>query len=90
MIVENEVGQLHGTLIWFNPDKRHGFIRTEHGERLLVEQAGFEPGHLLGDRCAGTPLRFEREAANVEGGFRAVRVTVVHNEIPRRARLRRR
>ena len=51
---------MNGTLIFFNPDKRHGFIRTEDGERLLVEETGFEPGHLLGDRCAGTRLEFER------------------------------
>jgi cold shock CspA family protein len=90
MIVENEAEQMRGTLIWFNPEKRHGFIRTEDGERLLVEQSGFKPGHLLGDRCAGTPLLFEREAADVEGGFKAVRVTVVEYNVPRRARLRRR
>ena len=51
---------MNGTLIWFNPAKRHGFIRTEQGERLLVEESGFEPGHVLGDRCAGTRLTFER------------------------------
>jgi len=48
--------KMRGTLIWFNPDKRMGFIRTEDGERLLVEEAGFEPGHILGDRMAGKPL----------------------------------
>jgi len=81
---------MYGTLIWFNPAKRFGFIRTEDGERLLVEEAGFEPGHLLGDRCAGTPLTFDKEVADVEGGFRAVRVTVVEESVPRRARLRHR
>ena len=81
---------MRGELIWFNPEKRHGFIRTEDGERLLVEQDGFLPGHLLGDRCAGTPLMFEREPAEVEGGFRAVHVSVVTDTVPRRARLRRR
>jgi hypothetical protein len=90
MITDTQTQQLRGNLIWFNPDKRMGFIRTEDGERLLVEQAGFEPGHLLGDRCAGTPLVFEREEADVEGGYRAVRVSVVQLEVPRRARLRRR
>lgn len=90
MIIENEVGQQSGTLIWFNPDKGHGFIRTASGERLLVERSGFEPGHVLGDRCAGTPLLFDREEADVDGGFRAVRVSVAPTAIPRRARLRRR
>jgi cold shock CspA family protein len=78
---------LNGTLIWFNPDKRHGFIRTEEGERLRVEEAGFEPGHLLGDRCAGTKLHFDVEQADDEP--RAVHVTVVTDEPARRARLRR-
>jgi hypothetical protein len=79
---------VQGTLIWFNPEKRHGFIRTEEGERLLVEEAGFEPGHLLGDRCAGTPLTFEREGATDDGDARAVRVSVVPDAAPRRARSR--
>ncbi len=79
---------MKGTLIWFNPAKRHGFIRTEEGERLLVEEAGFEPGHLLGDRCAGTPLSFER--VEPESEPKAVHVSVVTVTEPRRARLRRR
>jgi hypothetical protein len=75
---------MQGKLIWFNPDKRHGFILTEEGERLRVEESGFEPGHLLGDRMAGTPLTFERE------NDCAVRVSVVSYSEPRRARLRHR
>jgi hypothetical protein len=75
---------MQGKLIWFNPDKRHGFILTEDGERLRVEESGFEPGHLCGDRMAGTPLTFEREDE------RAVRVSVVSYSEPRRARLRHR
>ena len=81
---------MRGRLIWFNPEKQHGFIRTEEGERLLVEESGFEPGHLLGDRCAGTPLTFEREAPDAEGEARAVRVSVVPEVAPRRARSRHR
>lgn len=79
---------MNGTLIWFNPAKRHGFIRTEDGERLLVEETGFEPGHLLGDRCAGTKVEFER----IERGDEpvAVHVTVVPLDAARRARSRRR
>ncbi|MGZ4334852.1 MAG: cold-shock protein [Gaiellaceae bacterium] len=79
---------MNGTLIWFNPAKRHGFIRTEDGERLLVEETGFEPGHLLGDRCAGTKLVFERVERDDEP--RAVHVTVVPLDAARRARSRRR
>jgi hypothetical protein len=80
---------MNGTLIWFNPEKRHGFIRTEDGERLLVEEAGFEPGHLLGDRCAGTPLTFERIELDRDEP-RAVHVTVVPLAAGGRARSRRR
>ncbi len=82
--------KMRGTLIWFNPEKRMGYIRTEDGERLLVEESGFEPGHILGDRMAGKPLEFEREEADVEGGFRAVRVSTLPDEAPNRARRRHR
>ena len=82
--------QLRGVMLWFNPAKQHGFIRTEEGERLLVEVSGFAPGHLLGDLCAGTTVEFEREAAEVEEGFRAVGVRVVDYDSGRRARSRRR
>jgi len=79
---------MNGRLIWFNPDKRHGFIRTEDGERLLVKEDGFEPGHIVGDRMAGTHLTFER--ADTRDGAEAVRVCVVSHSEPRRARLRHR
>ena len=78
---------MRGQLIWFNPVKRHGFIRTEDGERLRVEEDGFQPGHLLGDRCAGTALTFEREG---DEDARAVNVSVVSDAVGRRARLRHR
>ena len=78
---------MRGQLIWFNRAKGHGFIRTEEGERLLVEESGFEPGHILGDGCAGTPLAFEREDA-LGDVARAVRVSVVTAPPARRARLR--
>lgn len=80
---------MEGTLIWFNPAKRHGFIRTEDGERLLVEETGFEPGHLLGDHCAGTRLLFERFESERDEP-RAVHVTVAPLNAARRARARRR
>jgi hypothetical protein len=80
---------MRGRLIWFNPEKRHGFIRTEDGERLRVEEAGFEPGHLLGDRCAGTHLAFERVEVNGDGPH-AIKVTVVDDTSGGRARARRR
>jgi len=37
-------------MIWFNPAKRHGFIRTDDGERLRVDQEGFAACQPLGDR----------------------------------------
>ena len=79
---------MEGTLIWFNPAKRHGFIRTDDGERLRVDEGGFEPGHELGDRMAGTKVRFARVDATDEP--RAVNVTVIPLDAARRARSRRR
>ncbi len=35
---------MQGTMIWFNPAKQHGFIRTDEGERLRVDETGLEPG----------------------------------------------
>ena len=35
---------MQGTMIWFNPAKRHGFIRTDEGERLRVDEGGLGPG----------------------------------------------
>lgn len=81
---------MRGSLIWFNAEKGHGFIRTEDGERLLVEQSGFAPGHVLGDRCAGTAVTFEVEEATADHQARAVDVTVVTVEPARRARIRHR
>jgi cold shock CspA family protein len=79
---------MNGRLIWFNPDKRHGYIRTEDGERLLVKEDGFMPGHMCGDRMAGTPLTFER--ADTADGAEAVGVCIVSHSEPRRARIRHR
>jgi hypothetical protein len=79
---------MRGRLIWFNPEKHHGFIRTDEGERLRVEEDGFEDGHLLGDRCAGTVVAFER--IETDSDPLAVKVTVVDETVGRRARTRRR
>jgi cold shock CspA family protein len=82
---------MRGALIWFNPNKRHGFIRTADGERLLVEESGFEPGHVPGERCRGMQVRFSREdAAEPDGLPRAIGVTLEPDSAPRRARLRHR
>jgi 'Cold-shock' DNA-binding domain len=79
-------GTMQGTMIWFNPEKHYGFIRTEDGERLRVDEGGFEPGHALGDGCRGTKVTFERIAEAEDA--RAVRVTVLPLEPARRARMR--
>ena len=74
-------------MIWFNPAKRHGFIRTDDGERLRVDQDGFATGQLLGDRCRGTRVSFDRAGDRVEEA-RAVNVAVVPLVAVRRARSR--
>jgi hypothetical protein len=80
---------MEGTMIWFNPAKRHGFIQTDEGERLRVDEAGFAPGALLGDRCRGTRVRFDRMSGEQdEAEARAVDVSLVPLNAARRARLR--
>lgn len=77
---------MEGTMIWFNPEKQHGFIRTDDGERLRVDESGLAPGELLADGCRGTRVRFERIAQ--EDDARAVDVTLLPLTMARRARLR--
>jgi cold shock CspA family protein len=67
---------MNGTMLWFNPAKRHGFIRTEDGERLRVDDDGFAPGHLITDRCRGAAVSFDRVEVGGEEP-RAVQVTLV-------------
>jgi cold shock CspA family protein len=78
---------LEGTMIWFNPAKRHGFIQTEEGERLRVDETGFAQGTVLGDRCRGTKVRFDRTPGEHDEA-RAVHVSLVPLMAARRARLR--
>jgi hypothetical protein len=78
---------MEGTMIWFNPAKEHGFIRTDEGERLRIDAAGFAPGTVLGDRCRGTRVRFHRMPGEQDEA-RAVDVSLVPLLAPRRARLR--
>lgn len=73
-------------MLWFNPAKKHGFIRTDDGERLQVDEAGFSAGHLVGDGCRGTRVSFDRVGADEE--VRAVNVTVLPLFAERRARSR--
>ena len=74
-------------MLWFNPAKQHGFIRTDDGERLRVDQDGFASGEALGDRCRGTRVTFER-ADDLVVEARAVNVAVVPLFAARRARSR--
>lgn len=82
---------MRGKMLWFNAAKGFGFIRTEEDERLYVHRSGFEEGHIPVGRCAEKPVSFEREVADVEGGYQAVGVSIL-DEFPAgggRARLRR-
>jgi cold shock CspA family protein len=78
---------MEGTMLWFNPAKRHGFIQTEEGERLRVDEEGFAAGQLLGDGCRGTRVSFERIAERMDEA-RAVNVAAVPLFAARRARSR--
>lgn len=81
---------MRGKLLWFNEAKGFGFIRTEEDERLYVHRSGFEPGQVPVGRCAEKLVTFERETADVEGGYCAVSVSIVEDAPSgRRARLRR-
>jgi cold shock CspA family protein len=77
---------VEGTMLWFNPAKQHGFIRTEEGERLRVDHDGFAAGEPLGDRCRGTRVSFDRVDDELDEA-RAVNVVVVPMFAARRARL---
>jgi cold shock CspA family protein len=77
---------MRGTMIWFNAEKGHGFIRTEQDERLYVASSGFESGYGPELRCKGLEVHFDRQDA--EGGARAVNVVLITQVDPRRARLR--
>jgi hypothetical protein len=79
---------MNGTMLWFNPAKRHGFIQTEDGERLRVDDDGFAPGHHMGDRCRGTAVSFDRVELSVDEP-RAIDVSAIPMFAARRARSRR-
>jgi cold shock CspA family protein len=76
---------MEGTMLWFNPTKRHGFIWTDDGERLQVDREGFADGKEPAEKCRGTRVSFERTAG---GDPRAVNVAVVPLIVAQRARLR--
>jgi hypothetical protein len=80
---------VRGHLIWFNTDRGVGFIRTEDGERLQIDESGLAPGTVLPDRRAGLLLAFERYEPT-PGEPRAVHASIVDEEPQRRARARHR
>jgi cold shock CspA family protein len=80
---------MNGTMLWFNPAKRHGFIETEDGERIRVDDDGFAPGHSMTNRCRGIAVSFDRVELSVDEP-RAVQVSAIPMLVARRARLRRR
>jgi len=78
---------MEGKMLWFNPAKRHGFIWTDEGERLRVDRDGFAEGHLLGERCRGTRVSFDRCGETADEP-RALNVAIVPLVAARRARMR--
>lgn len=78
---------MEGTMLWFNPAKQHGFIHTDDGERLRVDEDGFAAGQVIGDRRRGTRVSFDRATDRVEEA-RAVNVAAVPLFAARRARSR--
>lgn len=80
---------MDGTMLWFNPAKRHGFIQTDEGERLRVDWDAFAEGHVLAARCRGTRVAFDR-CDEIVAEPRALNVAVVPLVETQRARLRRR
>jgi hypothetical protein len=75
---------VEGTMLWFNPVKQHGFIRTDEDERLRVDEEGFAAGQIFGDGCRGTRVSFDRDGV----AARAVNVAAVPLFAERRARSR--
>jgi cold shock CspA family protein len=83
----SERSAMEGEMIWFNSAKQHGFIRTDEGERLRVDATGFGVGQVLGDRCGGTRVSFDRIDPEREEA-RAVNVSLVPLVSAGRARAR--
>jgi cold shock CspA family protein len=78
---------MEGTMMWFNAEKQHGFIRTDDGEQLRVDESGLGPDLVLGERCSGTRVGFDLVGTPIEDA-RAVNVTALPVPDPRRARTR--
>ena len=79
-------GKIDGKMIWFDEAKDRGFIRTEEGERLYVDRAGFVDGAAPVGRCAGLAVRLN--VREQDGQRVAADVALVTEDAPRRARRR--
>jgi hypothetical protein len=77
---------VNGTMIWFHEERGEGFLRAEDGERLPVDVEGFVGRAAPVGRCAGLAVTFT--VAERDGERRAVDVSLVESDIPRRARRR--
>jgi cold shock CspA family protein len=76
----------NGAMLWFHEEKGYGFIRTDDGERVYVERAGFVDGVAPIGRCAGLPV--ELRVVEQNGKQMAVDVSLVEAQPTRRARRR--
>ena len=54
-------------MLWFNPAKDLGALRTDAGERLEVPGAAFPAGEKPVGRCAGKAIEFEAVEGAVTG-----------------------
>ena len=78
---------MHGTVLWFNEVKNHGFIVTDEGERLYVHGSAFPGGNGIAGGSRGLEVSFE--VATNETGRHAAEVSLTPYVAPRRARRRR-
>jgi cold shock CspA family protein len=72
-------------MLWFHEVKGYGFIRTEDGERVYVDRAGFVDGAPVG-RCAG--LQVDLRIEERDGERVALDVSMVQEPAGGRARRR--
>lgn len=74
--------RLRGTMLWFNPAKDLGALRTADGECIDVPGTAFLPSEKPVGRCAGKLVEFETDHGPV------ARLTFVPEPNSSRARLR--
>ena len=77
---------MDGKMLFFNAEKDYGFIRTEEGERIAVNRAGFLSGEAPVGRCAG--LAVELTPVETPEGRIATAVSLVVEKEVGRARRR--